>query len=77
MSIEQTKKLNELLELVNTPLDVGVENHEVKKNDPYQQPPMVYFMAGTILGSVIAVILVIYMNKSIVNKHMNIKNRKR
>lgn len=34
-------------------------------------------MAGTILGSVIAVMMVIYMNKTIVNKHMNIKSRKR
>ncbi len=61
-SMTSAKKVTQLMDLLNEP------DHEAEV-DPAMllnnsQPPMVYFLGGSICGCVAAVILVIYMNKN-------------
>jgi hypothetical protein len=54
------KKVNDLMDLINQPSE-EIDPALLMNNS---QPPMVYFLGGSICGCVAAVILVIYMNKN-------------
>jgi hypothetical protein len=65
MTIESSKKIDSLYEILNS----AINTPEPTPVEP-SQPPMVFFLGGSIIGSLAAVLLVIYLNKSIARKHM-------
>jgi len=61
-SMASAKKVTALMDLINAPSHEDEVDPALLMNN--SQPPMVYFLGGSICGCVAAVILVIYMNKN-------------
>lgn len=59
LTFESTQKIDNLIDILNnTMAEFDSSANEIN------QPPLVYFLGGTICGSFFAVILVIYLNKN-------------